>query len=271
MTKVADLHIHSHFSDSTFSLEEIFSRAKSEHLSCISITDHDTLDAYPQAEELAYKHNIELLKGVEFSSHLEGEEIHILAYFLNGADSKFLDILAQVKEERRNRIMVMAERLSELGLILDLDDLAKYLGQASVSRMHLAHYLKDRKKVSDIKTAFSKYIGVDSPVYSGKFRYQTQEAIGLLQESGAKTFLAHPLNLSSPALVEKIIGWGIDGIEVFYPTHSSEVINELLDLTQRRHLLVSGGSDCHGLAKKYIGIGRIRLDYCYVEKIKNAF
>jgi hypothetical protein len=60
------------------------------------------------------------------------------------------------------------------------------------------------------------------------------------------------------------------GLEVFYTEHSPYQTQEFLKIAQKYNLLVTGGSDCHGAAKDEASIGRIKLPYEFVEKLKWA-
>jgi len=271
--KFADLHIHSNFSDSSCNLRDIFKRAYQEGLSCISIVDHDALDAYSTKEidELSQEYSLEYIKGVELSSQLGGEEVHLLGYFPKGEVSDtFLNILKQLKEDRLRRILEMIDLLNNLGIKLDKEEFKEFVGSASLSRLHLAVFLKYKKVVRDIKEAFSKYLAEGRPAYICRFRYSFEKGLSLLKSAKALVFLAHPINFSD-SQIESLIKLGLDGIETFYPNYSPETIANYQRLASKHNLLISGGSDSHGEYKDNTYIGKIKLPYFYVERIKNAF
>ena len=49
------------------------------------------------------------------------------------------------------------------------------------------------------------------------------------------------------------MSYGLDGIEAYYPTFSSTNTENVLQLAQKKGLLVSGGTDYHG-GTHHIGI-----------------
>jgi len=271
--KFADLHIHSNFSDSSYTLRDIFKRAHQEGFSCISIVDHDTLDVYftEEIDELSKEYSLEYIKGIELSSQLGEEEVHLLGYFPEGEVSdSFLNILKRLKEDRLVRILEMIDLLNNLGIKLDKEEFKEFVGSASLSRLHLAVFLKHKKIVGDIKEAFSKYLAPGRPAYICRFRYSFEKGLNLLKSAKALVFLAHPINFSY-SQIESLINLGLDGIEAFYPNYSPEAITNYQRLASKHNLLITGGSDFHGEYKDNTYIGRIKLPYFYVEKIKNAF
>lgn len=271
--KYADLHIHSRFSDSSLDCEGIVKRAHAEGIDCISITDHDTLEAYTTEDVDGYakKYSVEIIRGVEFSSQHGDKEIHLLGYFPDGAlDEGFLSVLARLKEDRRKRILKMVEKLASLGVTIDAGEFAAFAGTGSLSRLHLAIFLKAKHIVQDIREAFSKYVGVGKPAYLSRFRYDLGQSIKVLKDAGALVFLAHPRNVFSVEEIKELVPLGLDGIEAFYPFYSQSVIDNFLHLAGELGLLVVGGSDAHGKYKQQ-QIGTIRMPYEHVERMKAAF
>lgn len=272
--KTADLHIHSSFSDSSLSCEDIFAKARKFRLDCISIVDHDCLSAYVEEdiELLSKKYSLEVIKGIEFSTQYKDQEIHLLGYFPNGTINKeFLELLKKLKQDRWTRILKMIEKLSSLEINLDVEEFKDFVKDATLSRLHLASFLKEKNMVRNVKEAFSKYIGVGKPAYMGRFRFNLPEAIEILKGNKALVFLAHPFNNNIEKNIENYVQFGIDGVEVFYPSYSDEKISRYQRVFEERGLLISGGSDSHGIYRTYADIGSVKLPYEYVKKIKNAF
>src|SRR6266404_263573 len=94
------------------------------------------------------------------------------------------------------------------------------------------------------------------------------DSIELIHQAGGVAVLAHPgLNRSDeviPAMVEA----GLDGIECFHTKHSTSTSGRYLALAGRFRLLVTGGSDCHGMTKGKPLMGSVKLPYLYVEKLR---
>ena len=108
MQKVADLHVHTNVSDSSFSPEKVVRYAKMQGLDAIAITDHDTCAAIAPAIIAAKGSAIEIIPGVELTAEMGDDEIHVLGYFIDWQDSSFtkkLKELCRVRKERAKEIL----------------------------------------------------------------------------------------------------------------------------------------------------------------------
>ena len=89
MTKFADLHIHTCFSDSSSSPQDVVRQAVAQGLSCIAITDHDTVDGVMPTVQAAQDYDLEIVSGVELSCEVDNKDIHILGYFVDCQNENF--------------------------------------------------------------------------------------------------------------------------------------------------------------------------------------
>jgi len=269
--KYADLHIHTHFSDSTFSPEEVVKLAHKNHLSAISITDHDTVDAIDPAIKYAEGFSIEIIPGIELTAEVDNREVHILGYFIDHHDERFLAKLKDLRRVRVTRIHEMVKRLKQQGIKkIDADEVVNKAGKAAVGRVHLAMALKRHGLVSSISEAFQKHIGDSCPAYVSKFKLSPQEAIKLILQAKGVPVLAHPYTLDRDELIPDFAKDGLMGLEVYYPEYTQRVISHYKALCQKLHLLATGGSDDHGKAKETILMGKIKISYELVERLKQA-
>ncbi|HAJ56952.1 MAG TPA: phosphatase [Candidatus Omnitrophica bacterium] len=268
-SKFADLHVHSHFSDGTFSPSQIVSEAKRASLSCISITDHDITDCIDPAIQAAGL-DLEILPGVELTAESGGQEIHILGYLIDHHDEAFLNMLSGMQEARVGRIYGICKKLNELGLAIEPQDIFDLAGKGSVGRLHVARALLQKGCISSIPEAFYRYIGDKGPAYVGKLKMTPGEAVSWIIKTKGIPVLAHPYALSDKALIPDLVRDGIMGIEAYYAEHSDTQTGEFVSMAKKHGLLITGGSDCHGLAKEHICIGKVKLPYEYVEKLKEA-
>jgi len=268
MEKTADLHIHTAFSDGTFTPEEVMAHANRVGLGCIAISDHDCVDAIRIAVKLQKSYNVELIPAVEITAQEKKKELHILGYFIDWQDERLTEILKQICRDRKERIYRMADRLKEYGIDADAEEVLKFAGKGAVSRLHVAKYLTEKDFLPSVKVAFDKYIGDGKPCYVSRFRFSLKEVIDIIKDAGGIAVIAHPgLNNVSqmlPTLVEN----GIEGIEVYHSDHTKSVAKELEQFAHKHNLLITGGSDCHGMNKGKVLMGKIRLPYRYVEKLK---
>lgn len=277
MQKVADLHVHTNISDSTFSPEKVVSLARLEGLSAIAITDHDTCAGIAPAIMFAKDMDIEVIPGVELTVELEDNEIHMLGYFIDWQNKEFTKKLEELCRAREERAREILRKLSGQGIDLKYEDLLELAGPGmdSVGRLHIANLLYRKGKISCVRDAFTKYIGNDSPAYVKKFKLSPREAADIIKSVGGVSVLAHPktINTENKSLedtVKKLVDEGVQGIEVYHSDHNARESNEFKELAEEYGLLITGGSDCHGFGKKEVLLGKVKVPYELVEKLRNA-
>lgn len=266
--RFCDLHIHTLFSDSTNSLEEVIELVKREGICCISITDHDTVRGIEQILEIAEREDIEVIPGIELTAEFKGIEIHILGYLIDYKHRYLLEKLDEIKRIRIERIYEMSDKLKAKGIHINPEEVIGLSKGGVVTRLHLAKKLLESGYVKSILEAFKKYIGDNAPCYVSRFRLTPQEAISLILKIGGIPVLAHPKNPGRDEWIPKFTEYGLKGIEVFYPEYSTLEMNYYKGLAKKYGLLITGGSDCHGKLKEGPLIGKVKLPYRYAEELK---
>jgi len=248
MKKRADLHTHTTASDGTCEPAENVRLAREQGLSAIAITDHDTVAGIPQALEAAAAQGVEVIPGVEVSSLARGQDIHVLGYFVPYADSSFQEKLAGLRETRHERNKLMIARLRELGIPITLESVyrRKQGTDKNIGRPHIAEELIELGVVSSVEEAFEKYLGKEGAAYVNPPRITPQEAITLIRQAGGVAVLAHPGLYNDDELVQQLIAFGLDGIEVYHPDNSEAQRLKYLQWAKEHGLVVTGGSDFHG-------------------------
>jgi len=241
---IVDLHAHTTFSDGTSSPSEVVYVYKQAGVQIMSITDHDTLEALPQAQMLAKKAGIFFVPGVEISSR-EHDHLHILGYNIDTANKRLNEALAQNREQRNIRAKKIIKNLQEAGVNISEEDVFKLVKNVA-SRAHIADAIRNKKIEPSRQAAFRKYLIPGKPGYVPNEGLSVCEIISLIKQAGGKAFMAH-LGIvkeywNFPAWVTS----GLDGIEVYYPSHKQPMRQELLKLAKKYNLLVSAGSDHHG-------------------------
>lgn len=268
--KRADLHIHTTYSDGSYRPEEAVSYAKRTGLGCIGIADHDSVDGLDEAFLAGEAYDVEVIPAVEVSAEEDKKELHILGYCIDYKDEDLKAVLSQIREDRKNRLYKMAEALNKHGVNIDADDLIRSVGEVSISRLHIARYMEAKNLVSSWREAFSKYIGDDKPCYVASFRHSSKEAIELIKKAKGIPVIAHPGLNKIDNLLPKLIEQGMAGIEAFHSEHSSSASRYYEKYAREHGLLVTGGSDCHGIRKGRILMGRVTVPYSYVEELKRS-
>lgn len=267
--RFADLHVHSHFSDGTFSPARLVQEAKEKGLGCISVTDHDTTDAVDPAIAEGGA-DVEVLPGIELTAEANSQEVHILGYLIDHRDKDLLAMLARMQEARQKRIFAICEKLNALGLPLEPEDVFRVAGFGSVGRLHVARAMVMKGYCATTGEAFFRFIGDKGPAYAGKFKMTPKEAVDWILRVRGIPVLAHPHTLGDPGLIPGFVKDGIMGLEAYYPEHSSSQTRQFTQIAGKYGLLITGGSDCHGAAKSEMGMGKVKLPYEYVEKLKEA-
>ena len=266
--RYADLHVHTFYSDSTFSPEEVASLAKDKGLSAIAICDHDSIDGIEPCIKAGAPLDIEIIPGIELTVEKSDAEIHILGYFVDHTLDWFKSRLKEIQAFRIVRIHKMVEKLNAEGIKIDADDVFALAGKGSVGRLHLAQAMLKTGKIRSFKEVFDKYIGFLKPCYVSNIKFSPQEAMGLILKAGGVPVLAHPNIMGKDEYIPELVEYGLKGIEVYHTDHKSVAVKRYEDMAKQYNLLVTGGSDCHGLGKGRVLLGGVRVPYELVEKLK---
>jgi hypothetical protein len=257
-----DLQSHSLHSDGTLPAGELVQRAAAAGVELLALTDHDTVDGVPEAGAAARAAGIRLSPAAELSSvHGAHEDLHVLGYGLDVGDADLLTVLEDFRSDRARRIEAMAERLRELGFRLDDAPLrAREAAGKPIGRPHLADAViahpanaaRLREEGIDGRSAlFGPYLVPGAAAYVARSRPTVAEAIEVIHRAGGVAVWAHPFwDLDAPAeaiaAIDAFVAMGLDGIEVFYATHSEEQTRFLYDAARERDLLTTGSADFHG-------------------------
>lgn len=266
--KYADLHVHTFYSDSTFSPEEVASLAKDKGLSAIAICDHDSVDGIEPCIKAGAPLGIEIIPGIELTVEKSDAEIHILGYFVDYTLDWFKSRLKEIQAFRIVRIHKMVEKLNAEGIKIDADDVFVLAGRGSVGRLHLAQAMIKTGQIRSFKEVFDKYIGFLKPCYVSNIKLSLQEAMGLILKAGGVPVVAHPNVMGKDEYIPELVEYGLKGIEVYHTDHKSAAVKRYEDIAKQYNLLVTGGSDCHGLGKGKVLLGGVRVPYELVEKLK---
>lgn len=268
LNKTADLHIHTIASDGADTVREALEEARKVNLSAISITDHDSVDALPQAALLAPEYMIEIIPGVEISVDLGDAEMHLLGYFIDYKNRALLKRLSRLQKIRAERAERMLKKLEEMGFPLDMEALLPGQMSGAIGRLHIAQGLFRAGYVKSLPEAFQRYIGNDGPAYIPKMKLTKEEALELIIRAGGVPVLAHPKQLGRDELIPELIDLGLAGLEAYYPSHSRFTTNHYVELARHYGILATGGSDCHGANKDNVAMGDVRVPYRIVEDLR---
>lgn len=251
-----DFHLHTTASDGALSPAQLVALAASQGLEVIAITDHDSVEGIEEALEAARPYpGLTIIPGVEVSTDIPGDEVHILGYFVDHRSPNLQAALAQQRAYRLERAQKMVDKLAGLGLPISLERVLELAGRGSVGRPHIAQALLEKGYISSLSQAFNQYIGRNGPAYVEKEKITPAQVVSLVSQGGGLPALAHPadmLNLETQLVDLKAAG--LAGLEAYYSGYSSQTSRRLEALAHRFGLLTSGGSDYHGLNQSQEGL-----------------
>lgn len=259
-----DLHIHSNCSDGAYSPAELVAMAHQASLAAIAIADHDSVAGIAEAMAHGSVAGLEIIPAVELSVQFGSwTDIHLLGYGIDHTDRCFLEKLNAFRERRDHRNAEILDLVNEKLIeeqretILIEDVLAT--ARDAIGRPHIARVLLAHGYVSSIEDAFRRYL---VPCNVPKYYWPLDNAIAEIKRIGGVAILAHPVTITDDlqdlqGIIEHMQELGLDGIEVFNNISQLDEMERLRRFAEKRGLLVSGGSDFHGL-EEGLELGRGR-------------
>ncbi len=257
-----DLHVHSTGSDGVMTPTWLVERALESGFSALAIADHDTFGGVAEAGGRAAGSGLMLIPAVELSVGLHcGGSAHMLGYF-PGRDPLTWDggtvetALEAVRLSRDSRNERITRRLNDLGVPVTIGEVLELSGGGVTGRLHIATVMVRKGVVGSTEQAFREYLGSGAPAYVARERLGDYRALDLIRENGGIPVLAHPWLIEGRgetelrALVASLADAGIMGLEAYYPSHDAAKTNFLLRTADEFGLMVTGGSDFHGVDKR---------------------
>jgi predicted metal-dependent phosphoesterase TrpH len=256
---------------------QVLDLAKDAGLRAVALTDHDTVAGMPEAFAAGVRVGVEVVAGVEVSAAHSPGSMHILGYYLSPTHPELVAVLERLQNGRTERAPKIIHRLKTLGLEITLAEVLA-LASGQVGRAHIAQVLVNRGYMDSVSEAFDRYLKKGRPGYVDRLRVPAEETISAFRRAGGLAVLAHPasLALDEPrgvsALVERLKAMGLEGIEVFSPYHTPEMVAAFRDMARRYGLLCTGGSDFHGGFKDRADLGAagggLHVPYALLEGLK---
>ena len=264
---LADLHIHTTFSDGIYTPQEIVEQAVGVGLKAIAITDHENLKGYDVAR--AYiaqkKYDLQLLRGVEMDTNFKGKDVHVLGFHFSPDSAPLVQALAWNRVGRIGRVEKIIEKIDAMGYPLTFKEVRDEAnGAKSLGRPHIARVLVKKGLFPNVQAVFDKLIASGKPCYVRQVKMSPMDAAKLIANAGGIAVLAHPAEINNPALVEEILdSQAFAGMEVWHPsTLKEKVPHDWLSVARNHHLLTSGGSDLHGNPGRFpTHLGEFRIQY----------
>lgn len=264
----ADLHLHSNFSDGTYTPEELAGQGVRHGLNVLALTDHDTVEGCARMSMACLEARVEFVPGTELTAELNGNELHLIGYFVDIQNPKLLLEIAKFQSVRQNRIREMVARLNQLNIPLDAEAVFAIANCRSPGRPHVGRALVQGGFCASLDEAFERFLKKHRPAWVPKFKMSALDAIELIHQAGGVAVMAHPGLNRTDDVIPHLVDSGLDGLECYHTKHPPATTEHYLELAEHYQLLVTGGSDCHGLNKGKPLIGSIKLPYEHVQQLR---
>jgi 3',5'-nucleoside bisphosphate phosphatase len=257
-----DLHTHTTASDGLCTPSELVARAASAGVQVLSVTDHDTTAACAAVRGACELAGIEFVTGIEITSVVDGQDVHLLGYFLDPGDERLGAFLAEARRMRIDRIRRIVQRLAEHGIPLDVDavlrpgtaDQGKAAGRPWIARALIA-----AGRVATISEAFDRWLSRGRPAFVERIGPAPEDVLLQIHGANGIVSLAHPGLLGRDDLIHGLAAAGLDALEAYHSKHQVADTVRYLTLADRLGLGVTGGSDYHADPNASIRVGGVSL------------
>ena len=257
-----DLQSHSVHSDGALPAAEVVALAAAAGMRLMALTDHDTVDGVPEGLRAAADRGVRCSPAAELSA-VEGdfEDLHVLGYELRHDDATLRDTLADFRADRGRRIHAMADRLEELGFVLDRAGLeARERAGSPLGRPHLAEAVLENpanserlreEGIAGKRELFPAYLVPGAIAYVARSRPTVPEAIEVIHGAGGVAVWAHPFWDVNDARHRPRHARAVrrrrarrGGVLLRHPHGGADPL--LHDAARRLGLLTTGSTDFHG-------------------------
>lgn len=241
-----DLHIHTRASDGSLTPGDVAKAAKELGLSAIAITDHDSIAGVEEALASGKSLGLKVVPSLEISTEEEGEEIHILGYFIDYKALWLKQRLTILKEKREERLYKIIRKLDKLRINISAEEVKVVAGQGSLGRPHVAHVLVNKGYAKSPADAFRRFLGNTAPAYVPREHTSPAEAIEIVRKAKGIAVLAHPVLIKDQSHIYRLLDLGLEGIECWHSEQDGDVAGRYVKFARDHALAITGGSDYHG-------------------------
>jgi len=268
MANQIDFHLHTNVSDGSDTVAELLDKVKKANVHTFSVTDHDRLEgAFEMEKIIRPEDNLNFILGMEFSCTTSLKRCHILGYDFDPSNPQFKEIYdlgIRLREEKTEKRIKYLE--NTCGITLTKEESDWLYAQKSPGKPTFGKIILDRGLAPDMATAINEYV---KPCKVGKDRIDASVAIDVIKAAGGVTVWAHPLGGEGEKRLtreefyrelDELIESGVQGLECYYSRYSREDIEFLVSVAKEHNLLISGGSDYHGVNKPNLHIGKLSED-----------
>ncbi|MGN8646112.1 PHP domain-containing protein [Gracilibacillus sp. HCP3S3_G5_1] len=255
----ADLHVHSHYSDGSDSVEELMKEALKANVTHLSIVDHDTIAGWPEIEKLSMLYGINVIPGIEISAYdfKRDRKVHVLGYHYRVDAPHIKELCDPLLKRRHENSLWQIEQIRSLGYRLDHDEIAKTAKPShTIYKQHIMRHITNEPYTSEDYRLVYRSLFKGEGIASKDIEYvDVFDAVEAIVLDGGVAVVAHPGQLNSYDLIPELFEIGLGGIELEHPDHKKTDHQRVKELADRYKLLKTGGTDYHGYFGIKIGIG----------------
>jgi predicted metal-dependent phosphoesterase TrpH len=243
--------MHTNYSDGRWPAEQLIDYLVTEGFALVAVTDHDRVDKVASTQELAAQKGLPVLSGVEMSTEWHGKMGHVLCYGFDPAHNFLSDITEKVMRLQLENTLEVNEELRRKGYEFPRQEeiLAENGGKLRRPADN-GRLLREHGYASDWQTAL--HMIREAGFHS--IMADMAETVDAAHRSGAVSLIAHPGRKERgftfydvPLLDEVRAEVPLDGIEVYHPYHTPDIVEMYLEYVRKHDLLLSTGSDSHGI------------------------
>jgi 3',5'-nucleoside bisphosphate phosphatase len=266
---VIDLHLHTTASDGLLSPEALVERLVDAGIHTFSVTDHDTVAGLARAAAAAERRGLRFVPGIEITAVETERDVHVLGYGFDPSSPRLAEFLQTARGNRVVRARRIAERLDQLGMAIDIDEVigASPSEGRAVGRPQIARALMAKGYVDSVSQAFDQWLGRDKPAFMPRTGSSAAEVVQLIGEVGGLASLAHPGVTKRDDLIPGLVARGLAAIEVWHSDHDDETTMRYLAQAEALGLDMTGGSDFHGdLPDRNARLGSVGMPQAALER-----
>jgi predicted metal-dependent phosphoesterase TrpH len=244
-----DLHLHTTASDGRLAPDEVVRRAVGVGIDVLAVTDHDTMDGVAAATREAERLGATIVPGIEITSVLDGRDVHVLAYYIDGCHPALIGLLNEQRQERVERAREIGENLARLGVPIDIDELIGSrpgTERRSIARPQIAAALVAAGHAVSVADAFAKWLHDGGPACVPHRGRTPADVVSVIASAGGAASMAHPGTTRRDDIISTLVESGLMALEAYHSDHSADEQTRYAEMARRLGLAVTGGSDYHG-------------------------
>lgn len=257
----ADLHVHSRYSDGSDYAEVVMKKASEHGVTHISFVDHDTVKGLPEVMKLGEEYGIKVIPGIEISAYdfKRDRKVHVLGYNYQPEAVHIQKLCKPLLERRQKHSLWQIEQIKNAGYALNIEAIKETaMPSETIYKQHIMYHLTEEVYTSPEYKQLYKSLFKGEGVAAGDVEYiDAFDAVQAILGDGGIAVVAHPGQLNSYDLIPELVEVGLNGIERNHFDHTSEDFLRVEALAEKYDLIMTGGTDYHGLYGAAIEVGDI--------------